>query len=77
MASRKCKLSEDFGVFSRIHPDRISIIKFGAKQLAAAFKDGNETSWREIIQEANRTFGKNERGLFSAFAIMMVEAAGE
>lgn len=77
MTSSKCKLSEDFGVFSKLHPQRISLIRTGAQELVSAYRSGDPLLWKKTIQESNNVFTKHERGLMSAFSIVLVEGVDE
>ena len=73
MPSQSCKPFEDFGIYSKIKSEQISKIKFAAKSLVAAHKAKNPVLWKQIIEEAYKSFSKHERGIMSGFALMMIE----
>ena len=73
MASRKRKLSESFGSFTDLKPDEITILKIGAEELVAAYRNKNELRWKEIIHDANRKIGKHNRGILVGFALSLIE----
>jgi hypothetical protein len=73
MASKKCQLPVEFGVFTRFPPHHIEAIQKVSHALVKAYESQDHAAWSAIIATANKTLTKNERGMFSAFAIMMVK----
>lgn len=71
--SARQRLPRDFGIFTKQNPQEIQFIKDGARALVSAFETSNKIAWDLIIDSANAKLTKHQRGMFSAFALSILE----
>ena len=76
MSSKKSLLPVEFGVFTKLSPQRIEIIRIGSEELVEAYRAGDAEKWQAVIYKANSMLTKHERGFFSALAHQLRQELG-